>query len=189
MEVEWGLSFASVFAGVLAFIIIANTFLMKISERRPQIAILRAVGATRRQIVGMMLREALLLGIVGTLLGCAVGLAGGYLLMVAITRLYVDAPPPVILSPLPFVLALVFGPAFSLAAAAVPTWAATRVTPLEAMRPSLPAMGPVCRGGCRSRALPCCSLSQFCSWRACMVGCHRGCRSDWAAWPWPSSCS
>ena len=83
----------------------------------------------------MMLREALILGIVGTLLGCAVGLAGGYLLMVAITRLYVVAPPPVILSPLPFVLALVFGPAFSLAAAAVPTWATTRVTPLEAMRP------------------------------------------------------
>ncbi len=135
MEVEWGLSFASVFAAVLAFIIIANTFLMKISERRPQIAILRAVGATRRQIAGIMLREALILGIVGTLLGCAVGLAGGYLLMVAITRLYVDAPPPVILSPLPFVLALVFGPAFSLAAAAVPTWATTRVTPLEAMRP------------------------------------------------------
>jgi putative ABC transport system permease protein len=135
MEVEWGLSFASVFAVVLAFIIIANTFLMKVSERRPQIAILRAVGATRRQIVGIMLREALILGIAGTLLGCAVGLAGGYGLMVAVTRLYVDNPLPVVFSPLPFVMALVFGPAFSLAAAAVPTWATTRVTPLEAMRP------------------------------------------------------
>ena len=58
-EVQWGLSLASVFAVVLAFIIIVNTFLMNVSERRPQIAILRAVGATRRQIVGMMLREAL----------------------------------------------------------------------------------------------------------------------------------
>ena len=55
------------------------------------------------------------MGIVGTLLGCVLGLAGGYLLMVAVTRLYVNAPPPVILSPLPFVLALVFGPALSLA--------------------------------------------------------------------------
>ena len=180
MEVEWGLSFASVFAAVLAFIIIANTFLMKISERRPQIAILRAVGATRRQIVGMMLREALILGIVGTLLGCAVGLAGGYLLMVAITRLYVDAPPPVILSPLPFVLALVFGPAFSLAAAACRHGRPRGSRRWRRCDQSLPVMVPVCRGGCRSRALPCCSLSQFCSWRACMVGCHRGCRSDGA---------
>ena len=165
MEVEWGLSFASVFAGVLAFIIIANTFLMKVSERRPQIAILRAVGATGRQVVGMMLREALLLGIAGTLLGCVLGLAGGYLLMVAVTQLYENVPPPVSFSPLPFVLALVFGPVLSLAAAAVPTWATTRVTPLEAMRPvvgrdgsggtSGHALWAAGRGGCPSRALPC----------------------------------
>ncbi len=140
-EVEWGLSFASVFAVVLAFIIIVNTFLMKVSERRPQIAILRAVGATRRQVVGMMLREALLLGIAGTVLGCAVGLAGGYLLTVAVTRMYVSAPPPVVLSPLPFLLAIVFGPLLSLAAAAVPTWLTTRVTPLEAMQPVVRVSG------------------------------------------------
>ena len=33
MEVQWGLSLASVFAVVLAFIIIVNTFLMNVSER------------------------------------------------------------------------------------------------------------------------------------------------------------
>jgi len=153
-EVEWGLSFASVFASVLAFIIIANTFLMKVSERRPQIAILRAVGATGRQVVGMMFREALLLGIAGTLLGCVMGLAGGYLLMVAVTQLYVDAPPPVILSPLPFALALVFGPVLSLAAAALPTWATTRVTPLEAMRPVVAQEGSGGAPACGSRWLP-----------------------------------
>ncbi|MGA2253095.1 MAG: FtsX-like permease family protein, partial [Thermoguttaceae bacterium] len=140
-EVEWGLSLASVFAVVLAFIIIVNTFLMNASERRPQIAILRAVGATRRQIMGIMLREALLLGILGTLSGCVLGLGGGYLLMVAVTRLYVNAPPPVIFSPLPFVLAIVFGPGLSLLAAAVPTWLTTRVTPLEAMQPAVAREG------------------------------------------------
>jgi putative ABC transport system permease protein len=141
-EVQWGLSLASAFAVVLAFIIIVNTFLMNVSERRPQIAILRAVGATRRQIVGMMLREALLLGILGTLLGCGLGLAGGYPLMVAVTRLYVDAPPPVVFSPLPFLLALVLGPALSLLAAAVPAWLTTRVAPLEAMQPDAARDGP-----------------------------------------------
>ena len=153
-EVEWGLSLASMFAVVLAFIIIVNTFLMKVSERRPQIAILRAVGATRRQIVGMMLREALILGLPARS-WVAMGLAGGYLLTVAITRLYVDAPPPVVFSPLTFALALVFGPALSLAAAAVPTWPTTRVTPLEAMRPVVARKVPACRGGCRSPARPC----------------------------------
>ena len=153
-EVQWGLSLASVFAVVLAFIIIVNTFLMNVSERRPQIAILRAVGATRRQVVGMLLREALVLGILGTLLGCALGLAGGYLLMVAVTRLYVNAPPPASLSPLPFVLAIVFGPVVSLLAAAVPAWLTTRVTPLEAMQPAVAREGsgvprwmPICGAG------------------------------------------
>ncbi len=199
MEVEWGLSFASVFAGVLAFIIIANTFLMKVSERRPQIAILRAVGATGRQVVGMMLREALLLGIAGTLLGCVLGLAGGYLLMVAVTQLYENVPPPVSFSPLPFVLALVFGPVLSLAAAAVPTWATTRVTPLEAMRPVVGRDG---SGGTSGHAL----VGRGSWWMSVsgialliivailLVGSVHGWLPSWlsielARWTWPSSCS
>ena len=142
------------FAVVLTFIIIVNTFLMNVSERRPQIAVLRAVGATRRQVVGMLLREALVLGILGTLLGCAMGLAGGHLLMVAVTRLYVSAPPPASLSPLPLVSAIVFGPVVSLLAAAVPAWLTTRVTPLEAMQPDVardgsgvPRWMPICGAG------------------------------------------
>ncbi len=153
-EIQWGLSLASVFAVVLTFIIIVNTFLMNVSERRPQIAVLRAVGATRRQVVGMLLREALVLGILGTLLGCAMGLAGGHLLMVAVTRLYVSAPPPASLSPLPLVSAIVFGPVVSLLAAAVPAWLTTRVTPLEAMQPDVardgsgvPRWMPICGAG------------------------------------------
>lgn len=142
-EVEWGLSLASAFAVILAFIIIVNTFLMNISERRPQIAILRAVGATRAQVLGMLLGEALLLGVLGTLLGCAGGLAGGYLLTVAVTRLYVTAPPPVTLSPVPFLLALVFGPALSLLAVAVPARLTTHIAPLEAMQPAVADEEPV----------------------------------------------
>ena len=140
-EVQWGLWLASAFAIVLAFIIIVNTFLMNVSERRPQLAILRAVGATRRQIVGMLLREALVLGVLGTLLGCALGLAGGYLLAGAVTRLYVNAPPPAVFSPLPLVWALLLGPALSLVAAAVPAWLTARVEPVEAMHPAVADAG------------------------------------------------
>ena len=140
-EVEWGLSLASVFAIVLAFIVIVNTFLMNVSERRTQIAILRAVGATRRQVVRMLLREAALLGVLGSLLGCGLGLGGGYLLMGAVTRLYVSNPPPVVISPLPFVLAMVLGPVLALLAAAVPAWRTTLVAPREAMQPDVAQAG------------------------------------------------
>ena len=189
-EVEWGLSLASVFAVVLAFIIIVNTFLMNASERRPQFAILRAVGATRRQIVGMMLREALLLGILGTLLGCGLGLAGGYLLMVAVTRLYVNAPPPVIFTPLPFVLALVLGPVLSLLAAAVPAWLTTRVTPLEAMQPAVAREGsgvprwmPITGAGLLI------VVGRPARGERPRLAAARGSRSCSARWPWRSSCS
>ena len=188
-EIQWGLSLASVFAVVLTFIIIVNTFLMNVSERRPQIAVLRAVGATRRQVVGMLLREALVLGILGTLLGCAMGLAGGHLLMVAVTRLYVSAPPPASLSPLPLVSAIVFGPVVSLLAAAVPAWLTTRVTPLEAMQPD------VARDGSGvPRWMPICGAGLLIVVAGLLEASIRGWLPPWLSivlvrWPWRCSCS
>ena len=46
----------------LAFFMILNTFLMNVGERRRQLAVLRAIGATRRQIIRMLLLEGLVDG-------------------------------------------------------------------------------------------------------------------------------
>ena len=80
-SLDQGLLLATVLAVALGICIILNTFLMNVSERRRQLAILRAVGATRRQIVRMLLLEGLVLGVLGTVLGCLLGIGGGYLLM------------------------------------------------------------------------------------------------------------
>ena len=56
---------------VLAFFTIFNTFLMNVGERRRQLAVLRAIGATRRQIMRMLLLEGLAMGLVGNDLGLA----------------------------------------------------------------------------------------------------------------------
>ena len=53
-----------------------NTFLMNVGQRRRQLAVMRAIGVTRRQISGLLAREAMLLTLVGTLLGIVAGLAG-----------------------------------------------------------------------------------------------------------------
>jgi putative ABC transport system permease protein len=66
LNIELGLQFASMLTGTLAVFIIANTFLMNIGERRQQLAVLRAVGATRGQVVRMLLGEGAVLGVVGT---------------------------------------------------------------------------------------------------------------------------
>lgn len=61
---------------VSSVLLIRNSFAISVSERTRQFGLLSSVGATRRQIRGMVLREALLLGAVAAPLGIAVGYAG-----------------------------------------------------------------------------------------------------------------
>ena len=76
-DAEKGLDFAYALMIVLAVFTIFNTFLMNVGERRRQLAVLRAIGATRRQIMRMLLLEGLAMGLVGTVLGSLVGLGRG----------------------------------------------------------------------------------------------------------------
>ncbi len=139
VSIEQGLGFASVLTIVLAIFIVVNTFLMNVGERRRQLAILRAVGATRGQILRLLLGEGLFMGILGTVLGCLFGLAGGLWLMGGITRLFVATPPPVQLTVYPFALAAVLGPAIAVLGALIPALMTTRISPLEAMQPLVAA--------------------------------------------------
>ena len=75
-DVEKGLNFAYLMIIALAFFTILNTFLMNVGERRKQLAVLRAIGATRRQIIRMLLLEGLTMGVVGTVFGSLPGWAG-----------------------------------------------------------------------------------------------------------------
>ncbi|MEO8270393.1 MAG: FtsX-like permease family protein, partial [Aureliella sp.] len=73
---ENGLRMAIAFAVLIAVFIIYNTFEMSVGERRRQIGILRAIGATRSQVQWMILREALWLSVVGAIAGCFLGVWG-----------------------------------------------------------------------------------------------------------------
>ena len=83
----------------------------------------------------MLLWEGLVLGILGTVFGCLLGIGGGYLLMSAITRLYAATPPPLVFPWYPFVLAALLGPALAIVAAAFPAALTARIDPVEAMQP------------------------------------------------------
>ncbi|MEX0819596.1 MAG: ABC transporter permease, partial [Pirellulaceae bacterium] len=84
---EQGLQLATAFALVIAAFIIFNTFQMTVGERRRQLGILRAIGATRRQVTFLILREGLLVGLVGMILGAVVGYLGARLLAGATAEL------------------------------------------------------------------------------------------------------
>ncbi len=133
LALENGLRLATAFSLLAAVFIIMNTFSMNIGQRRRQLAVMRAIGATRRQIGELVFREALLLGVVGTLAGIVAGLAGARLLNRTMSSLFQTTLPPVELKAWPLSIAAVFGLGVSLLGAWRPARRAARLTPLEGM--------------------------------------------------------
>jgi len=131
---EHGLQLASAFSLVLAYFMILNTFLMNVGERRRQLATMRALGATRKQIARLLYGEAMVMGVVGTGLGILLGLGGAYLLNRSLSSLFMlSALPPMRITATPLVLAALFGLGVSLIGVAVPARRAAKLTPLEGM--------------------------------------------------------
>ena len=131
-------TFLLVFAGVAltvgAFLIV-NTFSILVAQRSRELALLRAIGASRRQVARSVLAEA---GVVG-LVGSAVGIAMGFVLAVGIkllfSRIGLDlSANELVLRPRTVVVALVVGILVTLAAAYLPARRAGRVPPVAAMR-------------------------------------------------------
>ena len=98
----------------MAVFIILNTFLMSVTQQRRQLGIMRAIGATRRQVANLVFRKALLLGIAGTILGSVLGVLAAAYLGDAMGELYQTELPPVELTWSPFLWAAVFGIGISL---------------------------------------------------------------------------
>lgn len=130
---EQALRLASLFSLLLASFIILNTFLMNVGERRRQLAILRAVGATSGQIRRSLIGESVVLGAVGSVLGLGLGIAVAVLINRSLAHALNVAMPSAEWSAEPLVLATLFGMGMSVAGAFVPAVRAGRVSPLEGL--------------------------------------------------------
>ncbi|HMO11639.1 MAG TPA: ABC transporter permease, partial [Actinotalea sp.] len=135
------LGFAAV-SLLVASLVIANTFQVLVAQRTRTLALLRCVGAERRQLRRSVLLEACLLGLAASLGGVLSGIA---LVQVALTVLgrATDVPLPatVTITWQVLVVPLVVGTAVTVLASLAPARAATRVSPLEALRPADPVHG------------------------------------------------
>jgi len=131
------LGFAAVSLFVSAFLIF-NTFAIIVSQRIRELALLRAVGASIRQIRSMIIGEALVLSVIATLLGilAGMGVAKG---IVAIFNAAGAAFPSasLILSTRTVIVSTIVGVIVTLSAAIVPALRASRIPPVAAMRPEL----------------------------------------------------
>ncbi len=88
--VNFGLSMISITILIVAGLMIANTFFSATSERRKEIGIFRALGATRGHIQKMFLTEAGILGVIGGVIGILIGLAGEFVMNLVAQNLLPD---------------------------------------------------------------------------------------------------
>ncbi|GAB3268592.1 ABC transporter permease [Kineosporia babensis] len=130
-------TFLLIFAAIAVFVgafIIANTFSMLVAQRTRELALLRAVGASRGQVLRVVLGEAAILGLVGSLLGLGLGilLAAGLQALVESVGLEITGGLPVTANTV--LASLVVGLGVTLASAVMPAVRASRVPPMAALR-------------------------------------------------------
>jgi putative ABC transport system permease protein len=127
-----------VFAFIALFVgwfIISNTFSILVAQRTRELALLRAIGAARLQVLGSVLLEAVLIGVFSAVVGfgCGVLLAGGAFAL--LNALDVDIPQTsLVIQPTTALIAMAVGLGVTTVAALMPAVRATRVPPLAALR-------------------------------------------------------
>ncbi|MGA5821952.1 ABC transporter permease [Kitasatospora sp. NPDC094028] len=127
-----------VFAAVALFIgsfLIINTFTMLVARRTRELALLRAIGATRRQVVRSLLLEALLVGLAASAAGFLAGLGIARALPGLLSSDGNQLPTgALVIGPRPVAAALLVGVGVTVLAAWLPSRGAARIAPIEALR-------------------------------------------------------
>jgi len=133
--------------------IIFNTFSITVAQRRREFALLRSLGATRRQVLGAVSLEALVLGLLASGAGIVAGLGFARLLGALFDAAGFGIPRSgVVLAPRTIVASLAVGIGVTLGAALGPAVRATRVPPVAAMHdvPPQPTRRALCWTGAAS---------------------------------------
>jgi putative ABC transport system permease protein len=128
------LSFGGIAVLVGAFIIF-NAFSMTVAQRRRELAMLRALGASRRQVLTSITVEALVMGVFASVLGLVAGMGIAAGVNQLFQAMKIDIPHSgLVLEPRTIVIALAVGVLVTLLSAVVPAARATRVPPIAALQ-------------------------------------------------------
>ncbi len=127
-----------VFAFIALFVgwfIISNTFNILVAQRTKELALLRAIGATRRQVLGSVFLEAAVIGVVSAVLGFLGGVALAKAAFVLLEAVGLSLPQAsLVVTPAIALGAMFAGLAITAVAAVGPAVKATRVPPMAALR-------------------------------------------------------
>ena len=136
-DIKQSLSFITTFFLVFAVIalvvgtfVIYNSFSIIVAQRTREMALLRAIGARRRQVRRAVIVEAVVVGFVGAAVGFVIGL-GVATLLGSLLQVPGDT---LAIVPSSVIVAVVTGVIVTVVSALLPAWRASRVPPLAAMR-------------------------------------------------------
>ncbi|MCL1692654.1 MAG: ABC transporter permease, partial [Actinomycetia bacterium] len=131
------LAFAAVAVFVGAFII-SNTFRIIVAQRTKELALLRAIGATGRQVTWMVVIEALIVGFAASVIGIGVGVLLAIGLGAAMNAFGLNMPEgPLTLLPRTVIVGMAVGLIVTVVSALLPARKAARIPPVAAMAEEL----------------------------------------------------
>ena len=130
--------FLLVFGGIAVFVgafTIQNSLSITVAQRSRELALLRALGATRRQVLRSVVAEALAMGLAGSLVGIAAGFGLAKLLTSIFASIGMDLPQTgTSLAARTVIVSLLVGVVVTVLAGLGPALRATRVSPVTALR-------------------------------------------------------
>ena len=126
------------FGGIALFVgsfVIANTLAITVAQRMRELATLRTLGASRRQVLRSVLLESLVIGLVGSVIGLFLGLGIAAGLKALLTATGIELPSGgLVFAPRTIIVSLGVGTLIALLASLRPAIRATRVEPIAAVR-------------------------------------------------------
>jgi putative ABC transport system permease protein len=133
--------FVAIFVGAFT---IFNTLSITVAQRSREFGLLRMVGANRRQVLGSVMLEALVIGLLASLVGLGAGFGVAAGLDAVFTAMQIDLPDAgLVFAARTVIVSLLVGTLVTLVAGFVPAWRATRVPPVAALRAAEPGSGKV----------------------------------------------
>jgi putative ABC transport system permease protein len=126
------------FGGVAIFLgsfTIFNTLSITVAQRSRELALLRTIGSSRRQVLGSVVLEALIMGILASVTGLFVGLGLATGLSTIMAKAGLDLPQTgTVFAPRTAIVSLLVGVLVTVLAGLGPALRATRVAPVTALR-------------------------------------------------------
>ncbi|MBI1729532.1 ABC transporter permease [Candidatus Acetothermia bacterium] len=125
----------AVVALLVGMIGIMNIMLVTVKERTREIGVMKATGATRRGVIQLFLTEAMIICVIGAVIGIAAGIGLSVLFnQLTVSLFQMDEAIPLVFVWPVYIAAVIVGIVVGVLSGLYPAWQAARVNPIEALR-------------------------------------------------------